>query len=158
MSNLQINQFQQVPVRGQVEMEPLQTGTLSCQVSNNQATSLKAGDPVTLDTTITVGPGKPPQIIAAATAVTIGYVIHSAKQDSFAALEMVEIAYFGGPIIWLLNTAVAIAPMAACEDNGSGLIQLTSGGSQKKSLLALDFIPASTLGRYFILSNATSLV
>jgi hypothetical protein len=156
MSNLQINQFQQVPVLGQVEMEPLQTGTLSCQVSPNQATALVSGQRVTLDTTITVGPGKPPQIISGGgTSKCIGVVIHSAKQDSFNALDMVEIAYFGGPIIWLLNTAVAIAPGADCEDNGAapGLMQVTSGGNTKIAV-ALDYIPASTLGRYILMGVA----
>ena len=113
MSNLQINQFQQVPVLGQVEMEPIQTGTLSVQVSANQATPLTAGMRVILDTTITTGPGKPPQIIAGGgTGKCIGVVIHNVKSDSFNAGDMCEIAYFGGPILWLLNTAVAIAPGA----------------------------------------------
>jgi len=158
MSNLQINQFQQVPVRGQVEMEPFLTGVLSVQVSPNQATALKAGDLVTLDTTITVGPGKPPQIIAGGTAVDIGIVIHNDKSDSFNSLDMCEIAYFGGPIIWLLNTAVAIAPMAAVEDNQSSLIQAFSSGSNKKIGIALDYFPASTLGRIILFGPLTSLV
>jgi hypothetical protein len=156
MSNLQINQFQQVPVLGQVEMEPLQTGVLSCQVSPNQATSILAGYRVTLDTTITNGPGKVPQIIslAGATTQSLGVMIHSAKQDTFNALDMCEVAYFGGPIVWLMNTAVAITPFQVCEDNGSNLMQAYT--SNKKVAVALDYIPASTLGRYILLGIAAS--
>lgn len=150
MSNLQINQFQQVPVLGQVEMEVYQSGVLSCQISAAQATSLLAGYRVTLDTTITVGPGKPPQIIGGGgTAACLGILIHSAKQDTFNAGDMCEVAYFGGPIVWLMNTAVAIPPMTDCEDNGSNLMQAYT--SNTKLALSLDYIPASTLGRYILL-------
>lgn len=155
MSNLQINQFQQVAVRGQAEnlMPPM---VMTCQVSPNQAASLKAGDLVTLDTAYASGPGQPAQIIAQGTAVAIGVVLHSAKQDTYATGDMVEVLVWG--IIWLLNTAVAIAPMAAVEDNGSGLIQAFASASQKKIGIAVDYVPASTLGRFFIFGPVSSAV
>lgn len=150
-----INQFTQTPVRGQVENnQPVLV--LNAQVSANQATSLKAGDIVTLDTAITVGPGQPLQVIAQGTAVGIGAIVHSAKADTWVAGDMIEILTWG--VMWLLNTAVAIAPMAAVEDNGSGLVQAFASASQKKIGIAVDYVPASTLGRYFIFGPVSSAV
>jgi len=154
-NTISINQFAQTPVRGQVESEQ-NVLTLTMQVSANQATALKAGDLVTLDTAVTKGPGQPLQIIAQGTAVGIGVIVHSAKKDSFSAGDMVEVLVWG--VIWLLNTAVAIAPMAAVEDNGSGLVQAYASASQKKIGIAVDYVPASTLGRYFIFGPVTSAV
>lgn len=152
---ISINQFTQTPVRGQVEYEnsPL---VLTMQVSANQATAVKAGDMVTLDTTIVVGPGQPLQVIAQGTAVAIGVIAHSAKKDTYVAGDVIEVMVWG--VIWLLNTAVAIAPMAAVEDNGSGLLQAFASAAQKKIGIAVDYAPASTLARYFIFGPVSSAV
>jgi len=150
-----INQFTQAPVRGQVEHQ--QTAVvMTMQVSANQATALKAGDLVTLDTAVTVGPGQPLQIIAQGTAVAIGVIAHNIQGDTFSAGAMVEVLVLG--VVWLLNTAVAIAPMAAVEDNGSGLVQAYASASQKKIGIAVDYVPASTLGRYLIIGPMSSAV
>lgn len=155
MSNQQINQFAQTPVRGQVEMlqSPL---VLTVQVSANQATSLKAGDMVTLDTAIVVGPGQPLQVIAQGTAVALGTIAHSVQKDTYVAGDMLQVLVWG--IVWLANTAVAIAPMAAVEDNGSGLVQAFASASQKKIGIAVDYVPATTLGRYLIFGPVSSAV
>lgn len=155
MSNQQINQFTQTPVRGQVEFlqSPL---VLTVQVSANQATSLKAGDMVTLDTAITVGPGQPLQVIAQGTAVALGTIVHSVQKDTYVAGDMLQVLCWG--VVWLANTAVAIAPMAAVEDNGSGLVQAFASASQKKIGIAVDYVPATTLGRYFIFGPVSSAV
>ncbi len=152
---ISINQIAQTPVRGQVENQQSPI-VYTMQVSANQATALKAGDVVTLDTAVTAGPGQPLQIIAQGTAVGIGVICHSAKKDTWVALDFVEVLVMG--VVWLMNTAVAIAPMAAVEDNGSGLIQAYASASQKKVALAVDYIPASTLGRYYIFGPTTSAV
>ncbi len=133
MSNLNVNQFAQVAVRGQTDLQISKNGVLTGQISANQATALNPGDFVELDAAAT---GPVPQFIAAPVADTgVGALIFDVKRSSFSAGDYVEVAFLGGPVIWLIAGAT-IAPGAAVEDNGSGRVITKSAQAQKG--IALD--------------------
>ncbi len=129
MANLNINQFAQVPIRGQQDLQISQTGSLSCIVSPNQATALKAGDYVKIDANVTTA-GNFPNVIAAANSVVglVFVVIHSVQHDSYVAGDVIQCApLINGPVLFL-TAAATIAPGAAVEDSGSSTVQTLSGG------------------------------
>lgn len=133
MANLNINQFQQVTVRGSTDLQISKSGVITGQISTNQATALNPGDFVKLDTANT---GPIPQFVAAATSDTgLGCIAYNVKDASFSAGEYVEVAGTFGVVMWLLASGT-IAPGAAVEDDGSGGVQTKNTGAQKG--IALD--------------------
>lgn len=133
MANLNINQFQQVPVRGQTDLQISKSGVITGQISTNQATALNPGDFIKLDSAAT---GPVPQFVAAAVGDTgLGCLIFDVKRASFSAGDYCEIAFLGGPVIWL-TAGATIAPGAAVEDNGSDQVITKSANAQKG--IALD--------------------
>ncbi len=79
MSNLNINQFAQVPVRGQQDLQIARSGIISGAVSaNNTTTPINAGDFVDLDPANTLV-GQPQFISAAYTDVNFGNMIFDPK-------------------------------------------------------------------------------
>jgi hypothetical protein len=123
MANLNINQFQQVPVRGEQDLQISRTGILTGIVSPNQATALKAGDFVIIDATVTAQGNIP--FFKKADDDDVGLVcaiIHDVKKDSYAAGDALQVALpFGGPVIFM-TAGATIAPGAAVEDNESGKV------------------------------------
>ena len=87
---LNINQFGQTTVAGQLDLEAAGT-VLSCRVSVNQGTALVAGQGVKLDTTQT---GGVPSVLAttAATDALFGFVVRNLKDATYPAQSRVEIA------------------------------------------------------------------
>lgn len=139
MANLNINQFQQVTVRGDLDLQISKSGVITGQISTNQATALNGGDFVKLDSANT---GPIPQFVAAAVGDTgVGAIKRNVKTDSYSAGDYVEVAGGFGPVMWLV-AAATIAPGAAVEDAGSGKVQTKSAQAQKG--IALD--PGTTDG------------
>lgn len=137
MANLNINQFQMVAIRGQQDLQIAQTGSLSCIVSPNQATPLKAGDYVKIDATVTTA-GNFPNVVAAADTVVglVFVVIHSVQHDSYSAGDVIQCApLINGPVVFE-TAAATIAPGAAVEDTGSSTVQTQA--SNKLRGYALD--------------------
>jgi hypothetical protein len=123
MPNLNTNQFAQVPVRGEQDLQISRSGILSVIVSPNQATALKAGDFVIIDGTVTTQGDMP--FIKKADDDDVGLIMcipHDVKKDSYSAGDSLQVALpFGGPVIFLVAGAT-IAPGAAVEDNESGKV------------------------------------
>ena len=122
------NQFKQVPVRGDMDLQISKSGVITGQISTNQATALLGGAFVKLDTANT---GPVPQFVAAATSdtgVLLGSIIRNTKQDSYSALDYVEVASPVGPVIWVVAGGT-IAPGAEVEDTGSSTVQTKSAGA-----------------------------
>lgn len=133
MANLNINQFQQVTVRGDLDLQISKSGVITGQISTNQATALKGGAFVKLDTANT---GPVPQFVAAAIGdAAFGTIKRSVKTDSFATGDYVEVAGPYGPVMWL-TAGATIAPQAFVEDTGSDTVQTKS--AQASRGIALD--------------------
>jgi len=152
MANLNINQFQQVPIRGQLDLQILTSGIIAGMISANQATSPKAGDFLKLDSAITAG--QYPQFIAAAASDPSMFALSfDVKKASFVAGDIANVTFFGGPVMWVVGTGV-IAPGTILESvGGSGTnVQAQSAGKQRG--IALD--PCSATGVLFrmIITNA----
>lgn len=143
-----INQFSQAPVRGQLDLQITKSGVITGILSANQATELKAGDFVKLDGAITAG--FVPQFVEAAdNADALGVITRTVKAAKFSAGDAVEVAYFGGPVIWLVAGAT-IAPGQQLEASGDFMIPLNTG---KLRGLALDPAVDSALFRMISLSG-----
>ncbi len=117
--SININQFAQLPVRGALDLQIMKSGVLQGIVSPNQATALKAGDPVKLDTANTT---PVPWFLGAAQGDTIiGNLVFDEKKASPAANDTVQVTFFGGPVMWLTSSGT-VNPGGAVEDatGGSG--------------------------------------
>ena len=133
------NSFGLNPVRGLVDWSIQRRGIMTVQVSANQATALVAGMPVILDSAAT---GAMPQVIGAGNSdIRAFYVAWNAKQDSFVAGDIIEVAGMFGPVIWLKADATiamgatvedvivdsAVQTLAAAKPRGIALLNGVSG-------------------------------
>lgn len=137
--NLNINQFSQVPIRGQLDLQISKSGVLTGQISVNETNTLKAGDKVKLDSANT---GPIPQFLLAANEdPAIGFLAYDVKRATAVAGDAVEVTFKGGAVMWMVAGA-AIVPGALVQQQadtvGSKVITLAS---DKQSGIALD--PAS---------------
>lgn len=151
MANLNINQFEQVPVRGQLDLQIQKSGVISGMISANQATSLKAGDFVILDSAVTAG--QLPQFIAAAASDPSAFaLVFDVKKATFSALDACEATFFGGPVMWMVATGT-IVPGALVESvGGSGTnVQTLAAGKQRG--INLQYVTTGQLTRILITNN-----
>lgn len=148
MSTLNINQFEQVPVRGQQDLKIAPSGVLSGLVSANQVGPLEAGDAVMLDSAITVA-GTPQFIAAGVGDVAHGYMIFDPKASTVVAPNAMQVAMrFAGPILWL-TAAATVRPGFFVEQAAAGgdVQELASG---KLRGLALDYATVGQLLRVIL--------
>jgi hypothetical protein len=111
---LNVNQFAQIPVLGQMDLE-FQGSVFTGAVSVNQATALVAGQPVYVENSA----GGVPKVLALPGNSTPanGVVARNFKDQSFPANGRVEVA-FDDSVIWLLSNA-AINRWSAVEADTS---------------------------------------
>ena len=138
--NQNLNQFKQAPVKGEIDLQIMGSGVISGVVSVNQATALKPGDKVTLDTAADVY--TPSFVKAAYNASAIGIVIYNTRKApsgySASAGEAIEVMLLLGPSnVIYLETAAAVAAAARVEYGSSDTVQ-TYGSSNKGIGYALD--------------------
>lgn len=139
MSNLNINQFNQVPIRGQLDLQISKSGVISGQVSVNETNVLLAGCKLKLDDANT-GP-MPQFLLADDDEAAIGNLVFDVKKASPVAGDAIEVAFFGGPVMWM-TAAAAIVPGALVENAAStAASKVQTKASNKQSGVALD--PAS---------------
>lgn len=138
MSNLNINQFAQVAVRGQLDLKISLSGIITGIISANQATALAAGDAVVLDSAITVA--GTPQFKAAGNAdVADGYMIFDPKSSSVSSPNAIQVALrFQGPVMWLL-AAATVRPGYFVEQATGGGYDVQELAAGKLRGLALDY-------------------
>lgn len=149
MANININQFAQVPVRGQLDLQIAKSGIIQGVVSASQATALKAGDAVKLDTSS----GVIPSFIAAATSdIAIGNVVFDEKKAAPVAGDVIQVALQSGAavVMWCAAGATIVAG-ASVEDLTAATMQTLASGKMRG--VALD---PGTSGQLFrvILRNA----
>lgn len=109
MSNLNINQFAQVAVRGQQDLTIAKSGVISGLVSANNSGAIDAGDFVDLDSANTVV-GQPAFVSAAPTDQNFGNMVLDVKTASAVAPNTIQVAArFHGPVIWLVAAGTIAA-------------------------------------------------
>lgn len=136
-STLYTNQFAQGVAIGDIDLGIVQTGTLTGILSANQATTVLAGAPAKIDTTIAVG-SVVNFLQALQTDLAIGFFKRTTTAGSFVALDIVEIVLNPAPVIWLLANGT-ITPGATVYNDSTGAFVNTTVGSNKARGIALDY-------------------
>lgn len=141
---LNINQQEILPVPGEIDIITTQSGIITVIVDSSQATALKAGQPVKF---VTSNTGPYPKVVAAGQDdVAAGIVAYNVKQASYSAGDKMDIVFFGGNVVWMQATAVAITPGTQLESDATGLL-VQAYSSHKVRGYALDYFAASGMGR-----------
>lgn len=123
---LNTNQFRQVPILGDLDLQIARSGVISGKVSPNQATALAAGTPVKLDSAITSG-NVPMFVAAAQNDLAIGFVKRTLQSFSFNTGDVIEVVSFFGPVMWLLpNTTIAPGTQVENSSDGTTVQPFTS--------------------------------
>ncbi len=133
---LNINQFEQAPLKGALDMGIMNSKVITGIVSENQATALLPGQRVKLDTT--AQEFIPSFVAAGDTDLAVGYVIYNSRNSAnLVAGQPVEVAGNFGPVMWM-EADDAIGAQAVVYFNTTGLKVDTTAGSDKKVGIALD--------------------
>lgn len=149
---LYTNQFGQQVAVGDIDLGIQQSGALAGILSPNQASpgvTVAAGAPAKIDTTITTG-FVVNFLQAGITDVAIGIFRRTTMEGTFALGDIVEVALFGGPVVWLLANAT-ITPGQTVYQDTNGLV-VGSGGGAKSRGIALDYATAGTVLRVLLVS------
>lgn len=149
MPNINPNQFAQVTVRGQLDLNIAKSATvIQGVVSANQATALQAGDAVKMDNTT----GNIPTFVAAAVGDdAIGIIVFDEKKSSPVAGDYIQVALLNGAGVMWMTAGATVLVGALLEDSGSRT--LVTRSAQKMRGIALD---PGTTGNLFrvILRNS----
>ncbi|MCX5794949.1 MAG: hypothetical protein NTY77_05605 [Elusimicrobia bacterium] len=125
---LNLNQQALAPVLGQLDLNIPNRGlVISGQISQNQATALKAGAFVKRDPA-QVG-GLPQYLEASASEDSEGALLGTSKEDTFAKGEPVSVGSVGS--IVYLTAKTTLAPQAKVECNADGSMQAVDTGKQR---------------------------
>ena len=134
MSQL-MNQFNELPIQGQVDLAGFGSNVISGRVDNAQATALVPGQPVKLASTA----GGVPSFVAlsANTDAAFGYVTYNLKDISYPANARLEVAIEGS--VMYLTSGGAITRGGTIENVYSTAGQvIASGGVNPASGICLD--------------------
>lgn len=158
-STLNINQFSQVAVRGQLDLQIAASGVIQGMVSAaNTTTPLLAGDAVDLDSSITVV-GAPQFLKALYTDSSFGYVAYDVKDSSTLTPGFVQVACgYRGPVMWLIAGGT-ITPGAFVEQANSSTVDVVTYGTSSSKLRGVALDPGTTgnLMRVILVQAAGSL-
>lgn len=137
-STLNINQFAQTAVLGQLDQQIARSGVIQGMVSAaNTTTPIVAGDAVDLDPAVTVV-GAPQFITALNTDSAFGYMAYDVKADSVLTPGFIQVAsFYNGPVMWLLAGGT-IAPGAFVEQSTAGTVVTFGTSTSKVRGIALD--------------------
>ena len=92
MSTININQFSQVAIRGELDQQISHSGVIQGLVSAaNTTTAITPGDAVDLDSAVTVA-GTPQFITAVNTDSNFGYMIFDPKSSSVLTPGVIQVA------------------------------------------------------------------
>lgn len=148
MSTININQFAQVPVRGELDLQIAKSGIFSGIVSANSA-AIVAGDDVILDEAITVA-GTLQFRLALYTEVAMGFAILDPRAATVATPGAIQVASrLTGPVMWLIAGAT-IAPGALVEQVNSASYDVQTLAAGKLRGMALDYATIGQLTRVLL--------
>lgn len=155
-TTLYTNQFGQSVSVGDIDLGINATGALAGIVSPNQsspAVTILAGKPAKIDGTIASG-----YVVnfleAGITDVAIGIFKRTSMEGIFALGDQVEVALFGGAVMWLLAAAI-ITPGSIVYQDANGAV-VNSGGGAKSRGIALDYATTGNVLRV-LLSSAVGI-
>lgn len=153
-STFYTNQFGQQVAVGDIDLGIQQTGALAGILSPNQsspAVTVAAGAPAIIDTAITSG-----FVVnfkqAAITDIAIGNFKRTSMQSTFGLLDVVEVALFGGPVMWLLAAATITPGLTVYQDANGAVVG--AGGGAKARGIALDYATTGNILRVLITNPA----
>jgi hypothetical protein len=151
---MNLNQFEQAPIKGSLDLSMNSSGVISGKVSSNQATALYPGDRVALDT---VAGSKVPSFVAvAANVAAIGVVVFSSKKSAptYAAGDIIEVALFTGarPVMWC-EALLAVSAQQAVQWAAG---QTVTPGTTTQMGIAIDAGAAGALIRVILTREALS--
>lgn len=139
-TQININQFAQGTVRGDLDQQIARSGVIQGLVSSaNTTTAINAGDAVDLDSANTAV-GAPQFITALYTDSSFGYMIFDPKSSSVLTPGVIQVACnYTGPIIWLIAGGT-IAAGAFVEQANSGTYDVVTYGTSSSKVrgIALD--------------------
>lgn len=148
---LSINQFAQVAVRGQLDLQLAKKGVLSGLISANETDPVTAGDAVVIDGTITT-PGVPQFVLAAVGDVAHGYMIQDPQKSSQEAPAAIQVAMrFSGPIMWLTAAATVRPGYFVEQAAANGDVQEIASGKLRG--LSLDYGTVGQLVRVILIGG-----
>jgi len=134
VQTLNINQFEQKPLKGALDLAIMNSRVITGIVSANQATALVPAQRVKLDTT--AQEFIPSFVAAGDNEQAIGVILYNSRNGAnLVAGQAVEVAYCGGPVMWM-EAAEAISAQATVYQTGV-TVDLTSA-THKKVGIALD--------------------
>lgn len=153
-STFYTNQFGQQVAIGDIDLSIQQNGALAGILSPNQASpavTVASGAPAKIDSTITTG-----YVVnflqAGITDVAIGQFKRTSMQSTFGVLDVVEVALFGGPVMWLLAAATITPGLTVYQDANGSVVG--SGGGAKARGIALDYATSGNVLRVLITNPA----
>lgn len=128
------NQFEQLPLKGTLDLAINSTRVISGVVSANQATALVPGQRVKLDTTAQIF--TPSFIAAGDNEAAIGVVVYNSRNaSSLTAGRPCEVAGAFGPVMWM-EAGSTFAAQATVYQTGTTVDATNT--SHKKAGIALD--------------------
>jgi hypothetical protein len=150
--DLNLNQFAQVPILGQLDLQISKSGVISGTVDASQATALVAGQPVKLYGSNTSS--APTFVAAGDTDVAIGHVVFDKKKASPEAGDVISVAGNFGPVMFL-EAGETITPGVRVQnqDTDNTVMLVTDG---KVRGIALDYGTVGTLIRVILLTPVTA--
>jgi hypothetical protein len=134
VQSFNINQFEQKPIKGSLDLAITNSKVITGVVSANQATNLVPGQRVKLDTT--AQEFIPSFVAAGDNDAAIGIVIYNSRNAAnLAAGQTVEVALAAGPVMWM-EAGVAFAAQTVVYQTGTTVD--TTSATHKKAGIALD--------------------
>lgn len=150
---LSSDQFAQTPCRGDLDLTITKSGVISGTLTSvagaQQTGQVNAGDRVKLDASVT-DPGFIGFVPAADDEAAIGCVKRTSKQAAFAAGDICEVAYFGGPVMY--QVAGATVTPGATVEQADGFVQPLAANSPLG--IALDYGVESGMIRVILMAPA----
>lgn len=140
------DQFDQQPAVGDVDLSIMKSGVLTGVLASSVTGSKIAGTRVKLDASNTK-PGTVAFVVAADNEAAYGVIKRTAQKTSFVAGDLIEVAYQGGPAMFLAAGAT-IAP-GVVVGMASGFL-VASDGTHTAMGTLLDYATDSTMVRVVI--------
>lgn len=138
---VQTDQFNQTPARGDLDLAITNSRVLTGVL--NGVSSLKAGDRVKLDSTVTT-PGVVGFVAAADNEAAFGIIKRNAKQATFAPGDHLEVTFAGGNAIYEVG-ATTLTP-GTFVGMSTGFLVAADGTHLQMGIL-LDYVVQSAMAR-----------
>lgn len=159
MSTLNINQFAQVAVLGQLDQQISRSGVIQGMVSAaNTTTPIDAGDAVDLDSANTTV-GAPQFVTALNSDSSFGYMIYDVKSSNVLTPGFIQVACnFTGPVMWLIAGGTIAAGAFVEQTAAAGTVATYGTSTSKLRGVALDPGTTGALLRVILVGGAKSLL